>query len=59
MSQLMIMMGDIKRQIGTCIPSNTENNPRSEGKEEILEAEDELESDEQIALVAEPEKKDT
>ncbi|KAA3473998.1 acidic leucine-rich nuclear phosphoprotein 32 family member B-like [Gossypium australe] len=28
MSQVMSMIGDIKRQIGTGIPSNTENNPR-------------------------------
>ncbi|KAA3473330.1 acidic leucine-rich nuclear phosphoprotein 32 family member B-like [Gossypium australe] len=35
MSQLMSMMGDIKRQIGIGIPSNTEDNPRREGKEHV------------------------
>ncbi|MBA0726541.1 hypothetical protein Golax_002364 [Gossypium laxum] len=37
MSQLMSMMGDIKRQIGICIPSNTKDNPRREGKEQVKE----------------------
>ncbi|MFQ6668226.1 hypothetical protein Gotur_033960 [Gossypium turneri] len=35
MSQLMSMTGDIKRKIGTGIPSNTEDNPRREGKEHM------------------------
>ncbi|KAA3470408.1 acidic leucine-rich nuclear phosphoprotein 32 family member B-like [Gossypium australe] len=35
MSQLMSMMGDIKRQIGSDMPSNTDNNPRREGKENV------------------------
>ncbi|KAA3462831.1 oligopeptide transporter 4-like [Gossypium australe] len=35
MSQLMSMMGDIKRQISTHIPSNTEDNPQREGKEHV------------------------
>ncbi|KAA3477000.1 bromodomain-containing protein [Gossypium australe] len=35
MSQLMSMMGDIKRQIGTGIPSNIEDNPWREGKEHL------------------------
>ncbi|KAL1081720.1 hypothetical protein V6Z11_D09G085400, partial [Gossypium hirsutum] len=35
MSQLMSMMGDIKRQIGIGIPSNTEDNARREGKEHV------------------------
>ncbi|KAA3483597.1 acidic leucine-rich nuclear phosphoprotein 32 family member B-like [Gossypium australe] len=34
MSQLMSMTGYTKRQIGTYIPSYTENNPRKEGKEQ-------------------------
>ncbi|KAA3484741.1 acidic leucine-rich nuclear phosphoprotein 32 family member B-like [Gossypium australe] len=35
MNQLMSMMGDIKRKIGTGISGNTENNPRGEGKEHV------------------------
>lgn len=31
----MSMMGGIKRQIGTNIPSSTENNPQREGKEHV------------------------
>ncbi|KAA3473238.1 acidic leucine-rich nuclear phosphoprotein 32 family member B-like [Gossypium australe] len=34
-SQLMRMMGDIKRQIGTSIPSNTEDNRLRQGKEHV------------------------
>ncbi|KAA3487708.1 Retrovirus-related Pol polyprotein from transposon opus [Gossypium australe] len=33
MSQLVSMMGDIKRKIGSGIPSNTEDNPRREGSQ--------------------------
>ncbi|KAA3483923.1 acidic leucine-rich nuclear phosphoprotein 32 family member B-like [Gossypium australe] len=36
MSQLMSMMGDIKRKIGMGIPSNTKDNPRREGKEHVI-----------------------
>ncbi|KAA3474241.1 bromodomain-containing protein [Gossypium australe] len=35
MSQLMSMMRDITRQIGTSIPSNTENNPQKEENEHV------------------------
>ncbi|KAA3480284.1 Aspartic peptidase [Gossypium australe] len=35
MSQLMIMMGDIKRQIDIDIPGNIENNARKEGNEHL------------------------
>ncbi|KAA3487611.1 acidic leucine-rich nuclear phosphoprotein 32 family member B-like [Gossypium australe] len=35
MSQLKSMMGDIKRQFRTGIPSNTENNLRMEGNEHV------------------------
>ncbi|MBA0789647.1 hypothetical protein Gotri_028142 [Gossypium trilobum] len=63
MSQLMIMMGDIKRQIGTDIPSSTENNSRTEGKEHVkerpLEAEDEPKSEEVITPIVEPKKEIT
>ncbi|KAL1104929.1 hypothetical protein V6Z11_D04G099300 [Gossypium hirsutum] len=33
-SQLLSMMGDIKRKIGTCIPNNKENNPWKKVKEQ-------------------------
>lgn len=35
MSQFMSMMSGIKRQIGTGIPNDTEDNPRREGKEHL------------------------
>ncbi|KAA3487339.1 troponin T, skeletal muscle-like [Gossypium australe] len=66
MSQLINMMGDIKRQIGTSIPNNTKNNPRREGKEHVkvialcsgkeesLEVDNELELKEVVAPGVQP-----
>ncbi|KAH1107070.1 hypothetical protein J1N35_010838, partial [Gossypium stocksii] len=61
-SQLMSMIGDIKRQIGSSIPSNTEYNPWKEEvtrdnidepQDNSLEVEDETEPNEENAPAAE------